>query len=134
MFFVLIAVVEELCEQSVGGRQGGDLLGGEDGGEAFLPVIMEAFDLPLSLRSRSKAQGDIVEAQGGPELSEGFGSVGKKERVVIDVESQRYSAGPESTGKKVEMGEQGLSRVNLRVRNNPAMIVDDLKQMSGLMK
>ena len=41
--------VGSLCEQEVGGGQLGDGLGGEEGREAVLPVLMAAFDFSLGL-------------------------------------------------------------------------------------
>ena len=42
--FVGVGVEEELVEQGVGGFDGEDLVGGEQGREPLLPVVVAAFD------------------------------------------------------------------------------------------
>ena len=60
-----------------------DAVGGQERDEAFLPVVVTAFDFALGLGSGRVAQGDAVEVQGGSELGEGVGCVGEKEGVIM---------------------------------------------------
>ena len=80
---------EELVEQGVGGLEGEDLVGGEQGREPLLPGVVAAFDFALGLGSGGVAQGDAVEVEGFAELGEGVRGVGEEEGVVIDVEGER---------------------------------------------
>jgi hypothetical protein len=76
---VLVVVGAELVEERIGGGEGGDLLGGKKGGQPFLPEVMGALDLAFGLRSRGVAQGDLVKAQRGAELSERVGLMSEEE-------------------------------------------------------
>ena len=76
MDFMLVGVGQELVEQLVGSGEFGDVVGGEERDEAFLPVVVAAFDFAFGLWSWSVAELDAVEVQGGAELGEGVGVVG----------------------------------------------------------
>jgi len=84
---------------------GGDVFGGEEGGQAALPVLVLAFDFAFGLRSRGVAQGDAVEVQGGSELGQGLGSLWEEEAVVVHVEFERQAMFNESGGQKVEVSQ-----------------------------
>ena len=108
MAFLLVVVEAEVFEQGVGLGEGGDVLGGEERREAFLPEVVGALDLAFGLRGGRVTQGDIVKAQGGAELGESVGLGGEKEEVVVDVEREREAVGEEGGGEKVEMGGEVL--------------------------
>ena len=76
--FVLVGVGQELVEQVVGPFQLDDLIGGQQGRKAFLPVIMAAFDFAFGLRCGRVTQGDAVEVERGSELGIGVGGWVKK--------------------------------------------------------
>ena len=93
MLFRFVAMDPQRVEQGVGRAGGGDGPGGEDRGQALLPEVVEAFDFAFGLRRGGVVQGDLVEAQGGAGLVEGFGRVGEEKGVVIDLEGQGQTAG-----------------------------------------
>jgi hypothetical protein len=82
MDFVLVGVGHELVEQMVGPDQFNDLFGGQEGDEAFLPVVMAAFDFPFGLGRWGLAELDTVGVERGAELGERIGVVGVEEGVV----------------------------------------------------
>jgi len=66
MDLVLVGVGHQLIEQVVGAVEFADVVGGQERGQAVLPVVMPAFDFALGLRRGGVAQGDAVEVEGGP--------------------------------------------------------------------
>ena len=58
--FVLVGVGHELVEEGVGPDQCNDLFGGQEGDEAFLPVVVAAFDFAFGLGRWGLAE--LVEA------------------------------------------------------------------------
>lgn len=63
--FALVGVGQELVEQVVGPFQFEDVIGGQQGREAFLQVIMAAFDFAFGLRGGRVTQGDTVAVERG---------------------------------------------------------------------
>ena len=63
--FVLVGVGDELVEQMVGPDQFNDVVGGQEGNESFLPVVVTAFDFTFGLGSGGVAQSDTIEVEGG---------------------------------------------------------------------
>ena len=59
--FVLVGVGHELVEQVVGPDQFHDVVGGQEGHESFLPVVVPAFDFTFGLGSGGVAQRDAIE-------------------------------------------------------------------------
>jgi hypothetical protein len=88
VFFVAVVVEAEFFDEAVGLREGGDVFGGEEGGETFLPEVVRALDFSFGLRGGREAQGDLVKAQGGAELGEGVWLAGEEKGVVVDIEGQ----------------------------------------------
>lgn len=119
--FLLVVVKAEFFEQGIGLREGGDVLGGEERREAFLPEVVGTFDLAFGLWGGRIAQGDFVEAQGPAELGEGVGGAGEKEGVVVDVERQREAVGAEGCGQEVEMGVEVFVFVEACARDHAAV-------------
>ena len=64
--FVLIGVLGECCQELIGFAQVVDLIGGQKGGQAFLPIIVAPLDFAFGLGRRGKTQGDAVEVERGP--------------------------------------------------------------------
>lgn len=72
----------------VGPCQFYDVLGGQQGDETFLPVVVTAFDFAFGLGCWSVEEFDAVEVEGRAELGEGVGVVGVEEGVEVHVESE----------------------------------------------
>ena len=56
MDFVLVGVGQELVEQAVGPFEFEDVVGGQERREAFLPVVVAAFDFAFGLGRGGVAQ------------------------------------------------------------------------------
>jgi hypothetical protein len=78
MDFLCVVMVAKFFEQHVGLWEGGDLLGGKDWRETFLPEIVRAFNFAFGLRSWSVTQRDLVKAQSTAELRESVWLTGKE--------------------------------------------------------
>lgn len=128
MALPLIVMNAKFFEQYVGLWQGGDVLGGEERREAFLPEVVGALDLAFGLGCGRVTQGDFVKAQGGTELGEGLGHAGEIEGVIVDVERQREAVGEESGGQEVEMGGEIFALVNASAGDDAAVVIDDLQE------
>ena len=126
--FVGVGVGEELIEEGVGGFDGEDVIGGEQGREAFLPVVVAALDFAFGLGSGGVAQGDAVKVEGLAELGEGVRGVSEKEGVIIDVEGERESVDEEDAGEEIEVGEEGLGRVKTCASVEAGGVVEDVEE------
>ena len=109
--FMLVGVRQELVEQAVGAFQFQDAVGGQERGQALLPVVVAAFDLAFGLGRGGVAQGHAVEAERGPQLGEGVGGVGVEEGMVVHVERQGQAVGLENAGQEVQMGQERFAGV-----------------------
>ena len=58
--FMLVGVGDELVEQLVGAGEVADVIGGQEWDEAFLPVIVAAFDFAFGLRGGGVEPFDAV--------------------------------------------------------------------------
>ena len=112
----------------VGAGEFDDVFGGQQGDEAFLPVIVAAFDLAFGLGRGGVEQFDAVEVEGGTELGEGIGVVGVEEGVEVHIEGQGQAVGLEGAGKKVEMGEQGFGGIETSAGVETRGVVEDFQQ------
>src|SRR5436305_1317834 len=108
------------------------MLGGKEGGQALLPIVVQALDFAFGLWGGSVAQRDVVKAQSGAELGEDLGLVREEKRMVIDVEREWAAAAQKGARKEVEVGEEVLATVEPRERHQPAVIVDDLQERQRL--
>ncbi len=72
--FVLVGVGKQLVEQVVGAAEFEDLVGGQERGQTFLPVVVTALDFTSGLGG--VAQGDAIEVEGGAQLGKRVGVVG----------------------------------------------------------
>ena len=126
--FVGVGVGEELLEEGVGGFEGEDWIGGEQGWKPFLPVVVAALDLAFGLGSGGVAQGDAVKVEGLAELGEGVRGVSEKEGVIIDVEGERESVDEEDAGEEIEVGEEGLGRVKTCASVEAGGVVEDVEE------
>ena len=119
---------DKCFEQCVCRLDGADGVGGEEGREAFLPVVVAAFDFAFGLGRGGVAQGDAVEVQGLSELGEGVRGVGEKEGMVIDVERERQAVGEEGAGEKIEVGEEILGRIKAGAGVQAGGVVEDVEE------
>jgi hypothetical protein len=126
--FVLVGVGDELVEQLVGSGKFDDAIGGQQGNEAFLPVVVAAFDFALGLGRGGVEEFDAVEVKGGAELGEGVGVVGVEEGVEVHIEGQGQAVGLEGAGEEVEMGEQGFGGIETRARVEACGVVEDFEE------
>ena len=81
--FVLVGVGHELVEPMVGPGEFDDLVGGQERDEAFLPVVVTAFDFTFGLGRWGIEPLDAVEVESRAELGEGVGGVGVEEGVEV---------------------------------------------------
>lgn len=93
-----------------------------------MPVVVATFDFAFCLRCGCEAEGDAVEAECGSELGEGVGSVGEKEGVIIDVESQRKPVEEEDGGEEIEMGGEGFGGVKAGTCVEAGGVVEDVEK------
>ena len=126
--FVLVGVGDELVEQVVGSDQFHDVVGGQEGHESFLPVVMAAFDFAFGLGRWGVAELDAVEVEGRAELGEGIGVVGVEEGVEVHIEGQGQAVGLEGAGEKVEVGQQGFRGVEACAGVQARGIVEDFQE------
>lgn len=97
MDFMLVGMKPELVQEAVGPFQFEDLIGGQEWRQAFLPVVVAAFDFTFGLGGGGVAQGDAIEAQRGAELGESLRGMGKEEGVVVHIQDQGHPLGEENT-------------------------------------
>jgi hypothetical protein len=128
MAFMLVGVGEELVEQRVGAGQFADLVGGQEGREALLPVIVAALDFAFGLRGGGVAQGYAVEVQGRAQLGESVRVVRVKEGVVVHVEGQRQAVRLEGAGEEVQVGQEGFTGVKPGADVEAGGVVEQIQQ------
>lgn len=128
MDFVCVDVGKQCVQQGVGTGDFPDVLGSQECGQAFLPVVMAAFDLALGLGCRGVAQGHAVEVKGGSQLGEALGVVGEEDGVVIDVEGQGQSVLLEDAGEKVHVGQEGFGGVEAGTKVVAGGVVEEVEQ------
>ena len=101
--FMLVGMGDELVEKVVGPDEFADVVGGQEGDETFLPIVVAPFDFAFGLRSWGVEEVDAVEVEGRAELGEGVGVVSVEEGVVVHVEGQRQAVSLKDTGEEVEV-------------------------------
>lgn len=126
--FVLVGMRQQLVQEAVGSLRFSDAICGQQGREAFLPVIVAAFDFAFGLGSWGIAEGDAVEVQSLAQLGEGVGCVGKEERMIIDVERQRESVGFKSAREEVEVSQEIFRVVKARTNIIAGGIIQQIQQ------
>jgi hypothetical protein len=126
--FVLVGVGGERVEKRVGRGEFNDAFCGEQGDEAFLPVVVAAFDFAFGLGRRGVAELNAVEVEGLAESGEGIGVVGVEEGVVVHVEEEREAVGLEDTGEEVEVSEEGFSRIETCAGVEAGGVIEDFQK------
>ena len=94
-----------MVEDRVGPGKFADAGGGQEGDEAFLPVVVATFDFAFGLRGGSGAELDAAAVPGRAELGEGIGVVGVEEGVVVHRKGQREAVRWQGAGQEAEMGQ-----------------------------
>lgn len=128
MDFVLVGVVDEGIEETVGGGEFDEAFCGEERDEAFLPVVVAAFDFAFGLRSWGVAELDAVEAECRAELGEGIGVVSVEEGVVVHIDGQRQAVSLEDAGEEVEVGEEGFCGIEACAGVEAGGVVEDFQE------
>jgi hypothetical protein len=126
--FVLVGVGQEWGEQLVGAGQFDDVVGGQEGDETFLPVVVAAFDFAFGLRGGGVEELDAVEVAGCAELGEGVRVVSVKEGVVVHVKRQGQAVGLEDAGKEVAVGQAGFAWVEACAGVEAGGVVENLQE------
>ena len=108
MEFMLVGMRQELIQKAVSSIEFADAICSQQGGKAFLPVIVAAFDFAFGLGSGGEAEGDSVEVEGGAKLGEGVWGMGEEEGVVVDVECQGQAVEVKRAGQEVEVSQEGF--------------------------
>jgi len=128
MDFVLVGMEQELVEQAVGSFQFEDVIGREQWGQAFLPVVMAAFDFALGLGRGGVAEGNAVEVQRGAQLSESIGGVGEEEGAEVHIKGQGQAFGEEDAREEIEMGQEVFPVVEARAGVVASGVVQQIEQ------
>lgn len=128
MDFVLVGVGDELVEELIGTGDLDDAVGGEQGDEPFLPVVVAAFDFAFGLGRGGEAEFDAVEVEGRAELGEGVGVAGVEEGVEVHVEGQGQAVGLEGAGQEVEVGEEGFGGIEAGAGVEACGVVEDFEE------
>jgi len=126
--FMLVGVRDQLVEEAVGAAELAAVIGGQEWDEAFLPVVVAAFDFAFGLRGGGVAEVNAVETEGLAELGEGVGVMGVEEGVEVDVEAQGQAVGLEDAGEGIEGGQEGFARVEAGAGVKAGGIVEDVQQ------
>src|ERR1035441_9131604 len=126
--FVLVDLRQQLIQEAIGLFQFNAVIGGQEWWEAFLPVVVAAFDFALGLRGWGVEEFDAVEVEGLTELGEGVGVLVVEEGVKVHIESQGQAVGFEDAGEKVVVGQQGFRRIEAGTDIEAGGIVQNIKQ------
>jgi len=125
--FVLVGVDQELVEEAIGPFELEDVVSGQKWGEAFLPVVMAAFDFAFGLRGWGVAEFDAIEVKGLAELGEGVWVVGVEEGVEVHIQCQWQAVGLEDFGEEVQMGQQGFGGIEACADIEACGVIQDVE-------
>ena len=126
--FMLVGVCEELVQKLVGRSEFADLIGSQDRREAFLPVVMAAFDFAFGLGCWGIAQFDAIEVEGLAELGEGVGIMGVEEGMKVHIQGQGQAMGLEDAGEEIEVGQEGFAGIETGTSVEAGGVVEDVEQ------
>jgi len=130
--FVVVAVATQGLKVRIGLVQVGDVLAGEIGRQALLPIEVATLDLTFSLGGRSKTKGDAIEVKGLAQLGEGFGVMSEEQAVEIHIEFQRQTVLLECGGQEIKVGQEQFAFINFGTGEKPAAIVEHVEHGKGL--
>ena len=128
MDFVGVAVTTQVRQERIGRGGRGDGFGGEERGQAALPVLVLALDLALGLGRARVAQGDAIKVQGGPELRQGIGALGKEKAVAVHIEFERQAVFGEGGGEEVKVSEEIFTVINGGPGADARTIIEEVQQ------
>jgi len=117
-----------LVQEGVGLFGGGDGLGGEETGEAALPVEVLAFDLALGLWGAGIAQADAVEVKGSAQLGECVGPLREEEAVVVDVEFQGQTMFAEGSGQEAQVSQEVFPVEDLGAGADAGTVIQQIQE------
>jgi hypothetical protein len=126
--FVLVGVGNELVEQAVGTDDFNDVICSQEWHQAFLPIVVSAFDFAFCLGCGGVEQFDAIEVEGLAKLGESVGVVSVKEGVVVHVKGQWQAMGLKNAGEKIEVGEQGFSGIEARAGIQAGGIIENVQK------
>ena len=126
--FMGVGMRHQLIQELVGTTEFEDVIGGQEGGQAFLPVVVAAFDFALGLGRGGVAEVHAIEVEGRAQLGKGVGVVGVEEGVVVHVERQGQTVGLEDAGQEVEVGQQGFLVVEAGAGIEAGGVVEEVEQ------
>jgi hypothetical protein len=101
---------------------------GEEWDEAFLPVVVAAFDFAFGLRGWGVKEFDAVEVKCRAELGESVWVMSVEEGVVVHIKGEREAVGLEDTGEEVEVSEQGFAWIEARAGVETGSVVEDFQE------
>ena len=113
MDFLRVAMRPQGVNVWIGDGDFGDLFAGAVGGEPALPALVGAFDFAFGLGRGGIAEANVIELERPAQLRERVRIVREEEAVVIHVNLERASVGQESSGQKVEVGEEEFTLIKL---------------------
>jgi len=125
---VLVDMGQELVEERVGAVQLEDLVSGQERRQAFLPVIVTAFNFALGLRGWGVAQVHAVEVECRAELGEGLRVVSVEEGVAVHIQGQGQTVGLEDAREEVEVGQEGFGEVEAGPGVEACGVVEDVQE------
>ncbi|TNC94765.1 MAG: hypothetical protein FD118_4209 [Rhodocyclaceae bacterium] len=128
MDFVGVAVTTQVRQERVGRRRCGDGFGGEERGQAALPVLVLALDLALGLGRARVAQGDAIEVQGGSELRQGVGALRKEKAVAVHIEFERQAMFGEGGGEEVKVSQEIFTVINGGASADARTVIEEIQQ------
>jgi len=121
-------VAAQHVQQRVGFGQGGDGVGRQQGGKAFLPELVTALDFSLGMRRRGKTQRDTVKAQAIGQRRMVVRHMSEEEAVEVDIEAQGQAGGLEGLTQEIQMSQERLPLGELGGDNNAAGIVHQMQE------
>lgn len=126
--FVLVDVWEQLIQEPVGPFEFHDTIRSQQRWQAFLPIVVAAFNFAFGLGSWSIAESYPVEVQGGSQLGEGFWSMSEEKGVVVHIEGQRQTMGLKGARQKVQVIQEGFGMIEAGTDIITGGIVQKIKQ------
>jgi hypothetical protein len=126
--FMPVGVREKLVQAAVGLAEFADVLGGQAGHAAFLPIVVAAFDFAFGLERWGIEELDAIAVEGLAPLGEGVRIVGVEEGVVVHVEDQRQAVGLEDAREEIQVGQEGFAGVEARPSVEAGGVVEDVQE------
>lgn len=123
-----VGVDDQVIEKKICRFDIDDLFGRHQGGQTILPIMVTALDFAFGLGCGSKAQGDTIEMESGPQLGKSVWGAGEEDGVIINVKGQRQAMSFEGPGEKVHMGKEIFAMVESSAGIQACGIIKDIEQ------